>query len=129
MKSIKTSFLLITLILGSTTILAQKSNVFLDRSFWKTNPSIKTINTKINEINDPSALNKYYFDAVTYAILEKVDNETIKYLINYKGNDVNKLTHDGRTYIFWAAYNNNLEMMKYLVSEGAKTDIIDSHGY
>ena len=129
MKSIKTSFLLIALILGSTTILAQKSNVFLDRSFWKKNPSIKTINTKINEVNDPSALNKYYFDAVTYAILEKVDNETIKYLINYKGNDVNKLTHDGRTYIFWAAYKNNLEMMEYLVSEGAKTDIIDSHGY
>jgi ankyrin repeat protein len=117
------------MILSSSTILAQKSNIFLDRSFWRTNPSIKTIDTKINLGNDPSALNEHYFDAVTYAILEKVDNETIKYLINKKGNDVNKLTHDGRTYIFWLAYKNNLEMMKYLVSKGAKTDIIDSHGY
>lgn len=129
MKSLRTSLLIILIILGSSTILAQNSNIFLDRSFWKTNPSIKTIDTKINLGNDPSALNEHYFDAVTYAILEKVDNETIKYLINKKGNDVNKLTHDGRTYIFWLAYKNNLEMMKYLVSKGAKTDIIDSHGY
>ncbi|MEM9687324.1 MAG: ankyrin repeat domain-containing protein, partial [Bacteroidota bacterium] len=90
---------------------------------------IAAIETKIKEGNDIAELNSFAFDAVTYAILEKVPNETITYLLTKKGNGVNKLTHDGRTYIFWAAYKDNLELMKYLLSKGAKTDIIDSHGY
>ena len=69
------------------------------------------------------------FDAVTWALIEKADNKTVKYLLSKKGNGVNKLTHDGRTYVFWAAYKNNLEMMRYLVDRGAKMDVIDSHGY
>ncbi len=108
---------------------AQNSNVFLNRNFWKTNPDIKTIDKKISEGNDISASSKNAFDGVTYAILGGVDNKTIKYLLSKQGNGVNKLTHDGRTYIFWAANKNNLEIMKYLVSKGAKTDITDSHGY
>jgi ankyrin repeat protein len=63
-----------------------------------------------------------------YALLEKADNKTIKYLLSKKGNDVNKKTHDGRTYIFWAVYKNNIDIMKYVISKGAKTDIIDTHG-
>ncbi len=108
---------------------AQKSNEFLNRSFWKKNPSIKTIDQKISEGNDIAALNKHAFDAVSYALLEKVDTKTIQYLLSKKGNGVNKLTHDGRTYIFWAAYSGNLEMVKYIISKGAKTNVIDSHGY
>ncbi|WP_339662278.1 ankyrin repeat domain-containing protein [uncultured Polaribacter sp.] len=107
---------------------AQKTNVFHDRNFWKTNPSIEIIDQKISEGNDVSALNINAFDGVMYAILEKADNKTIKYLISKKGNDVNKLTHDGRTYIFWAAYKDNLEIMKHVVSKGAKLDIVDTHG-
>lgn len=108
---------------------AQKENIFLDREYWKSNPSIEDIEQKIKEGNDVSELNRHYFDAVSYALLEKVDNTTIKHLLTKKGNGVNKLTHDGRTYIFWAAYRDNLEMMEFLVDKGAKTDIIDSHGY
>jgi len=107
---------------------AQKSNVFHERSFWKTDPSIAVIEQKITEGNDVSALNINAFDGVIYALLEKVDNKTIKYLLSKKGNDVNKLTHDGRTYIFWAAYKNNLQIMKYVISKGAKIDVIDTHG-
>lgn len=110
-------------------IQAQESNIFLDRSFWKENPSIEIIEQKITKGNDISELNNNAFDGVTYAILEKVDNKTIKHLLTKEGNEVNKLTHDARTYIFWAAYTNNLEMMKYLLANGAKTDIVDSHGY
>lgn len=107
---------------------AQK-NVFLDRAYWKGNPSIEDIDQKIAEGNNITALNGAAFDAVTWALIEKADNKTVKYLLSKKGNGVNKLTHDGRTYIFWAAYRDNLEMMEYLVDKGAKTDIIDSHGY
>ncbi|MGY0406761.1 MAG: ankyrin repeat domain-containing protein [Polaribacter sp.] len=107
---------------------AQTSNIFHDRSFWKTNPNITAIDQKIAEGNDVSALNSNAFDAVVYALLENVDNKTIKYLLSKKGNDVNKKTHDGRTYIFWCAYKGNVEMMQYVFSRGAKTDIIDTHG-
>ena len=112
----------------SITITAQQKNIFHSRDFWKTNPNIKTIDKKITEGNNVSELNSYAFDGVVYAILEKTDNKTIKYLLSKKGNGVNKRTHDARTYIFWASYSNNLELMKYLVAEGAKTDLIDSHG-
>jgi ankyrin repeat protein len=112
----------------SISVSAQKTNIFHDRSFWKTNPSIEIIDQKISEGNDVSALNINAFDAVMYAILEKTDNKTIKYLLSKKGNDVHKLTHDGRTYIFWAAYKDNLEIMKYVVSKGAKLDVVDTHG-
>nr|WP_297917126.1 ankyrin repeat domain-containing protein [uncultured Allomuricauda sp.] len=106
-----------------------QENIFLSRDYWKANPSIEQIEKDIDSGNDVSQLNAYAFDAVCYAFLEKVDNETIKYLLSKKGNEVNKLTHDGRTYIFWAAYKDNLEMMQYLVDRGAKADVIDSHGY
>ncbi|SHJ39969.1 ankyrin repeat domain-containing protein [Aquimarina spongiae] len=121
--------LCITLFFVAGIALAQDANVFLNRAYWKTNPSIAEIEQKIKEGNDIAELNQHYFDAVSWALIEKVDNSTIKHLLSKQGNDVNKLTHDGRTYIFWAAYKNNLEMMQFLVDKGAKTDIIDSHGY
>ena len=106
---------------------AQK-NVFLDRDYWRENPSIAKIEKDISVGNDISELNRNMFDPVTYALLEKTDNATVKYLLEKKGNEVDKLTHDGRTYIFWAAYRNNLEIMEYLVNKGAKANIEDSHG-
>ena len=105
-----------------------QDNVFLDRTFWKENPSIETIDQKIKEGNNPSQLNGYSFDAVVYAIIAEVDNATLKYLMSKEGNSANKLTHDGRTYIFWAAYKGNVELMHHLLEKGAKTDIIDDHG-
>jgi ankyrin repeat protein len=108
---------------------AQKANIFHERNFWKANPSIKVIDEKSSKGNNISELNNNAFDAVVYATLENTDNNTIKYLLSKEGNSVNKKTHDGRTYIFWAAYKNNLELMKYLVSKDAKTNIVDDHGY
>lgn len=112
----------------TTSITAQKTNIFHNRDFWKTNPSIAIIDQKISEGNNITALNSNAFDAVVYALLEKVDNKTVKYILSKKGNNVNKKTHDGRTYIFWAAYKGNVEMMKFVFSKGAKTDVTDTHG-
>jgi ankyrin repeat protein len=126
------TFKLITTVVALTIFspfFAQESNVFLDREFWKTNPAVSIVKEQIKLGNDPAQLNNNAFDAISYALIEKVDNETVKYLLEQSGNEVNKLTHDGRTFVFWAAYKGNLEMMTYLVSQGAKTDIIDSHGY
>ena len=108
---------------------AQSSNVFLSRDYWKANPSIEVIQNSIEMGNSISELDQYDFDAVAWGILENVDFETLVYMIEKKGNDVNKITHDGRTYVFWAAYKDNLELMHYLIDHGAKTDLIDAHGY
>jgi len=108
---------------------SQSENIFLSRDFWKKNPNISEIDSCIALGNDITELNSYKFDPVCWAILEKVSIKTIKYLISIDGNGVNKRTHDGRTYIFWAAYKNNVELMEYLVQKGAHMDIIDSHGY
>ncbi|MBL4663603.1 MAG: ankyrin repeat domain-containing protein [Flavobacteriaceae bacterium] len=126
----KGRFIIIMLVLFvfSSEVIAQK-NIFLTRDYWKVNPSIAQIEKDIEAGNNPTELNGNAFDAVVYALLEKTDNNSIKYLLTKEGNGVNKRTHDGRTYIFWAAYKDNLEMMKYLVLKGAKTDLIDSHGY
>jgi len=124
MKSIIT----ITAFLLTTMSFAQE-NIFLDREYWKANPSIEKIEKDISAGNDIAELNGGMFDAVCFAILEKTDNATVKHLLGKPGNDANKLTHDGRTYIMWAAYADNLDMIKYLVSKGAKADVKGSHGY
>lgn len=125
------SFILFVFAIGS--LAAQtKKNIFLDRSFWKSKPTVEIVKQKIKEGNNPTAFSRSSFDAIAYALLEPADvvsDDVIKYLLTIDGNGVNKITHDGRTYIFWAAYTNRLDLMKYLVSKGAKTDVIDSHGY
>lgn len=116
----------ITIAVGSP-LLAQ-DNVFLDKNFWNTKPSIETIDQKIKEGNDIAQANANNFDGVTQAILQDAPNASIEYAISKEGNDVNKLTHDGRTYIFWAANKGNVELVQFLIDKGAKTDITDDKG-
>ncbi|WP_316783954.1 ankyrin repeat domain-containing protein [Pedobacter frigiditerrae] len=123
---IKTSLVAI-LTLVSVTVMAQK-NVFLDQAFWRTNPTVDQVKAEIAKGNSPSELNSNSFDAVVMAINAGATNESIKFLLTQPGNDVNKLTHDGRTYIFWSASRGNVELMEYLLSKGAKLTIKDSNG-
>lgn len=111
----------------SASVMGQK-NIFLDQAYWKTNPSPAQVKAEIENGNSPSELNSGSFDAVVMAINAVAPNESIKFLLSQPGNDANKLTHDGRTYIFWAASRGNIEVMEYLLTKGAKIDIIDSHG-
>ena len=113
----------------SNIVSAQTKNIFLGRTFWKTNPTISQVEQKISEGNSATKLNRNGFDAVVYALLENADSKVIKHLLSKKENDVNKLTHDGRTYIFWASYKNNIAIVKHLLKNGAKTDVIDDKGY
>lgn len=108
--------------------LHSQKNIFLERSYWKDKPGIASIKAGIAAGNDPSQLNNNGFDPTVYAIIEQAPDESVRFLLTQKGNDVNKITHDGRTYIFWAAYKGNVGLMEHLLSLGAKTDIIDDHG-
>jgi len=106
-----------------------QNNIFLDRAYWKSAPGVETVKLDEQKGNDATQLNSNAFDATVYAILEKAPKETIEYLLSKPGNDVNKITHDGRTYLFWAAYAGNTDLMEYLKEKGAKTDLLDDHGY
>ncbi|MEO1255061.1 MAG: ankyrin repeat domain-containing protein [Bacteroidota bacterium] len=126
MKAYQSLAVLLILLLSSK--VSGQENMLLNRSFWKQQPSVVEIEKKIEEGHSPTEMTAFNFDATVYALLENNSLETIKYLLN-QGNPIDKITHDGRTYLMWAAYKGNLEVMKYLVSQGAKTDVIDQHGY
>lgn len=108
---------------------AQDRNIFYDRSFWKAAPNIEQVQEKINAGHDPVALNPNAFDATVYAILENTPLKTVQFLLSLEGNDVNKMTHDGRHYLLWAAYKGNLPLMRHLIKEGSQLDLVDDHGY
>ncbi|GGE44872.1 ankyrin repeat protein [Pedobacter psychrotolerans] len=117
-------------ILAVATLGAQaQKNTFLEQSFWKGNTDLATIKSEIEKGNSPSQLNQMSFDASVLAINNNAPQESILYLLAQKGNDVNKLTHDSRTYLFWAASKGNIPVMEYLLKNGAKVDLQDSHGY
>lgn len=107
---------------------AQK-NTLLEQSFWKNKPDVETVKTEIAKGANPSQLNNNAMDAVVYSINNDAPNETVKFLLAQDGNPVDKITHDGRTYIFWAANRGNTDLMEYLLTKGAKVNIQDAHGY
>ena len=120
--------ILSAILLGLTTLsFFGNENIFLERSFWSTNPSIDLIKETMAAGHDVAELSSNGFDAVAWALIEKTENKTVIFLLQQDGNDPSKLTHDGRTYIFWAAYRDNIEIMQHLIDNGAKTDVIDSH--
>ncbi|WP_338732407.1 ankyrin repeat domain-containing protein [Mangrovimonas cancribranchiae] len=126
MKHFKLNILALILLLGFQGF--SQDNIFLSRDFWETKPSPEVIKAKIEAGNDPSEANGGNFDGVVIATLQDAPLKSIIYLQSQKGNDVNKLTHDGRTYIFWAAYKGNVKLMEHLLKQGAKTDVKDDHG-
>lgn len=105
--------------------LPENKNIFLNRDYWKANPSIEQIKADMAKGNDVAQLNAHAMDATTYAILEGADNETIKFLIAQDGNSVNKNTHDERIYAHWAAYKSNAELLEYLMKEGSNPKALD----
>lgn len=111
-----------------STQMFSQDNIFLNRDFWTSKPTVETIDQKIKDGHDIAEANASNFDGVTQAILADAPFETITYAISKDGNDINKITHDNRTYIFWAAYRGNLKLMQFLIDQGAKTDITDNKG-
>lgn len=107
--------------------LTQAQNIFLDRKFWKQNPSIETIEKHIKDGQSITEKTNRGWNGIAYAILSDANNNTLKHFFD-KGIDVNTITHDERTYIFWAGYKGNLELMKYLLKKGAKTNLKDDKG-
>lgn len=129
--TIKSFLLGIVTILAASNTTAQQGdtdNPFMDRNYWASKPTIADIDAKIAQGHPITEANSGGFDPTTFAIFGGNPVTTIAHLVD-NGNDVNKRTHDSRTYIFWAASRGDLEVMQYLVEKGAKLDLKDSHGY
>ncbi|GAB3987818.1 ankyrin repeat domain-containing protein [Spirosoma daeguense] len=106
---------------------AQK-NPLLDQSFWQGKPDVAQVKAEVEKGSNPSQMNPSGFDAVVMAINSGTPDETVKYLLQQPGNEVSKLTHDGRIYIHWAASKGNVALMEYLLSKGSKANLEDNHG-
>ena len=104
-------------------------NQLLERDFWASHPDFTKVDNLVKQGHDPKELNSNSFDPLVYAILEKASNETIIKMMDTYTIDANAITHDGRTYVFWAAYKGNVELMEYFVAKGARMDLTDDHGY
>jgi ankyrin repeat protein len=102
-------------------------NVFIERSFWSTNPSIDEIKSKLANGHDILEMTPSGFDAVLWAILEENSLQTITFLLSH-GQDINQATHHSNNYLMWATYKGDLSVMQFLLDKGSKTDIINSHG-
>jgi ankyrin repeat protein len=106
-----------------------QQNKLLDQAFWKTSPDLNAIKAEIDKGASPSQFNANSFDPVVLAINSGAPNAAIEFLLAQPGNDVTKLTHDGRIYLHWAAYRGNAEIVEYLLNKGSKISLEDSHGY
>ena len=124
MKSLITLLSLISFLCAD----AQNTNKFLDRNFWKSEPSVLDIKNNIKEGNNPTEKGPSSFDGVAYAIIDNAPIESIKYMLSLEGNPVTKRTHGGVQYLQWAAYKGNLEVMKHLLKLGANPNASTSRG-
>ncbi len=114
------------LVVAFTSLKAQQANVLLSADFWKQKPSVALVKAEIEKGANPAELNSRSFDPTTLAINSSAPNETIKFLIDQVGNAVNKITHDSRIYLHWAAMRGNTEIVKYLIKKGSALDVQDS---
>ncbi len=115
-------------VLASLSVEAQQKNTLLEQGFWKTNPSITAVKAEIEKGNNPAELNGASFDPTVLAINNDAPMATIKFLMEQQGNAINKITHDSRIYLHWAANKGNVELVEYLLAKGADMHLEDSHG-
>lgn len=106
----------------------QSNNPLLNASFWQEKPGLDAVKAAVEKGANPAEFNGNAFDPVVMAINAGASNEAIIYLLEQKGNDVNKITHDSRNYIHWSASKGNTVVMEYLLGKGSKVSNPDSHG-
>lgn len=123
----KKTFLAVILLVGTVLGKAQ-SNTLMDAGFWKANPTLIAVQSEITKGNSPSQQNGGFFDPVVIAINNKAATDVIKFLVEQKGNSIDKKTHHSRTYLQWAAASGNLELVNYLLAKGSDVNYKDSHG-
>ena len=105
-----------------------QSNTLLDGGFWKNKPNLEAVKAEVTKGNNPAEQNGGFFDPITLAINAKADMDVVKFLLEQKGNAVDKKTHHSRIYLQWAAAAGNLELVEYLLAKGSDINYKESHG-
>jgi len=106
-----------------------QQNSLLSADFWHSKPSLDKVKSEIIKGNNPSEYNNYRFDPVTMSIMNNADLETVKFLISQEGNYIDKITHDSRTYLHWAAMSGRKDLIEYLIAQGSDINKLDSRNY
>lgn len=110
----------------STSLFGQ--NVFHNRDFWATKPSVEVVKQKMAEGNDLLEMGPGGWDGPLLAIMADCHLETITFILNQPGIDVNVVTHHSNNYLMWTTQKGNVPVMKLLLAKNSRTDIINSHG-
>lgn len=111
-----------------TPLSAQTNNPFLENTFWREDPSLKTIREKLNEGHSLTELSYRGYDVLSTAIIHTGNLDIAELLVEHGADIHKKIQRSGRTPIFWAVSSNNLPLVKFLVSKGAKLDVVDEEG-
>ncbi len=119
---------IISLVFIICSVKAQSKNTLLKADFWKQSPNVEMVKAEIAKGNNPAELDRRSMDPTTLAINSNAPIETIKFLLAQKGNPVNKITHDSRIYLHWAAMRGSSELVEYLIAKGSELRLQDSHG-
>jgi uncharacterized protein len=119
---------LFTLFLLFSGVAVFSQNIFHSRDFWATKPSIELIKQKIAEGNNLLEMGPGGWDGPLLSIMADCPYETIKFLLDQPGIDVNVVTHHSNNYLMWTTQKGNVPVMKLLLSKNSRTDIINSHG-
>lgn len=76
---------------------AQQSNKLLESSFWQSKPTVDAVKAEVANGSNPAEFNSNAFDPTVMAINAGASNEVVLYLLEQKGNEVTKITHDSRS--------------------------------
>lgn len=118
--------LLSSLLLFGMLFQAQK-NTLLNPEFWKSKPDVQKVKDEISKGNDLFEFNASTFDPTALSINNKANSEVIIYLID-QAKAIDKLTHDGRTYLHWATMSGNKEVISHLLKKGYNPNKLDTKG-
>lgn len=105
-----------------------QNNPLLAPDFWKSKPDLSKVKEAIEKGADPTEANRANYDVVSMAINNDSDIEIVKFLVSIEGNGVDKKTHDGRTYLHWAASRGNADLVKYFIQKGWDAQLSDDKG-
>ncbi len=103
-------------------------NIFHSREFWATKPSVEIVKQKMAEGNNILEMGPGGWDGPLLSIMADCNYETIKFILDQPGIDVNVVTHHSNNYLMWTTQKGNVPVMKLLLEKKSKTDIINSHG-
>lgn len=103
------------------------TNNLLNQNFWKNQPSVEAVKAEIQKGNNPLESNQMNMDPIVLAINSNAPAETIKFLMSQPGFDVNRPSHEGRTYLHWAVNKGDKEVVAALIEKGAKGNALDAH--